>query len=132
MNKLSLRKWVSRFLMAHQHNYHATHCYSHWIFWKCRKVHNLKIHKIHQLNTTQKANNSKTDLNKTSLVQLPFMPLDQEMKRAYSTTLPSTQGSCPCISTTQKISGLNSGPRVTSSQRPKIVIMKTRIYCCSI
>jgi len=45
--------------------------------------------KVHKLNTTQNANNTKTQQNKTILVQSPLMTLGQETGWAYYTMLPS-------------------------------------------
>jgi len=52
----------------------------------------LKIQTIHKLNTTQKSKQRKTQQNKTSLVQSPFMTLGQETRWAYTTMLPSPHG----------------------------------------
>jgi len=50
--------------------------------------------KKQKLNNPEKANNAKHSNNKTTLIYSPFTTLGQEMRWAYSTTLPSHHGAC--------------------------------------
>ena len=69
---------------------------------KYRKIHKLKIYKIHKLDTRvhlRKSKQHKTQQNKSTLVQSRFMTLSQETRWAYSTTLPSPHGNDYCLPT---------------------------------
>jgi len=69
---------------------------------KYRKIHKLKIYKIHKLDTRvhlRKSKQHKTQQNKSTLVQSRFMTLSQETRWAYSTTLLSPHGNDYCLPT---------------------------------
>jgi len=59
---------------------------------KYRTEDKLKIQRIYKLNTTQKKTNNTKQQKETTLVWSPFTTLGQEMRWAYSTTLPSPDG----------------------------------------
>jgi len=108
------REWLSR---AHQHT-QAIQSHSHvsgWVEhistlrlysaihvgtrWKIQDRRQIKNTENRQTKQPRTSNQRKMPQNKTTLVQSPFTTLGQEMRWAYSTTLPSPHGAVLCTHT---------------------------------
>jgi len=79
----------------------------HWMFWKVQDSIQTKDRKYstHIMYNSEKANNGKTQQNKTILVQPSHATLNQETRWAYSTTLASLHGTSRhqlCASTVRR------------------------------